>query len=92
MLVLIQFLSIFSKNKVICTHPFSISFLFWRVRENCCLSAKGVSIDAINAADYDSVPQLSTAGEITRYEEERIIGYFGGGYLYANTDRQEPFL
>ncbi len=56
------------------------------------VSAKGVSIDAINAADYDSVPQLSTAGEITRYEEERIIGYFGGGYLYANTDRQEPFL
>jgi photosynthetic reaction center H subunit len=56
------------------------------------VSAKGVSIDAINAADYDGVPQLETAGEITRYEEERIIGYFGGGYLYANTDRLEPWL
>lgn len=56
------------------------------------VSAAGISIDAINAADYDSVPQLSTPGEITRYEEERIIGYFGGGYLYANTDRQEPWL
>jgi photosynthetic reaction center H subunit len=56
------------------------------------VSARGVSIDAINAADYDGVPQLETAGEITRYEEERIIGYFGGGYLYANTNRQEPFL
>ena len=56
------------------------------------VSAKGVSIDAINAADYDGVPQLSTAGEITRYEEERVMGYFGGGYLYANANRQEPFL
>ena len=56
------------------------------------VSAKGVSIDAINAADYDGVPQLEAAGEITRYEEERVIGYFGGGYLYANTNRQEPFL
>ena len=56
------------------------------------VNAKGVSIDAINAADYDGVPQLETAGEITRYEEERIIGYFGGGYLYANANRQEPFL
>jgi len=56
------------------------------------VSAKGVSIDAINAADYDGVPQLETAGEITRYEEERIIGYFGGGYLYANANRQEPWL
>ena len=51
-----------------------------------------VSIDAINAADFEGVPALGTAGEITRYEEERIVGYFGGGYLYANTDRQEPWL
>jgi photosynthetic reaction center H subunit len=56
------------------------------------VSGKGVSIDAINAADYAGVPQLETAGQITRYEEERIIGYFGGGYLYANADRQEPWL
>ena len=56
------------------------------------VSSKGVSIDAINAADYDGVPQLETPGQITRYEEERVIGYFGGGYLYASTDRQEPWL
>jgi photosynthetic reaction center H subunit len=56
------------------------------------VTAAGVNIDAINAADYDGVPQLEAAGEITRYEEERVIGYFGGGYLYANADRQEPIL
>ena len=51
-----------------------------------------VSIDAINAADFEGVPALAASGEITRYEEERVIGYFGGGYLYANADRQEPWL
>ncbi|MBU6396040.1 MAG: photosynthetic reaction center subunit H [Sphingomonadales bacterium] len=56
------------------------------------VSTSGVNIDAINAADYDAVPQLASATEITRYEEERVIGYFGGGYLYANAGRQEPIL
>lgn len=56
------------------------------------VTAAGVTIDAINAADYDGVPQLAAAAEITRYEEERVIGYFGGGYLYANAGRQEPIL
>jgi photosynthetic reaction center H subunit len=51
-----------------------------------------VSIDAINAADYAAAPVPASATEITRYEEERVIGYFGGGYLYANADRQEPWL
>lgn len=51
-----------------------------------------VYLDAINAADYDGVPAIAAAAEITRYEEERIVAYFGGGYLYANRDRQEPCL
>ncbi len=52
----------------------------------------GISIDAINAADFAGVPKLASPAEITRYEEERVIAYFGGGYLYANSDRQEPWL
>ena len=28
----------------------------------------------------------------TRYEEERVVAYFGTGYLYANADRLEPLL
>ena len=51
-----------------------------------------VLLDAINADDYAGVPQLSVAGQITRDEEERIVAYFGGGYLYANQERQEPFI
>ncbi len=51
-----------------------------------------VVIDAINAADFAGVPQPVTPGQVTFYEEERIVAYFGGGYLYANRARQEPIL
>lgn len=51
-----------------------------------------VDIDAINAADFAAAPRPATDGQITRYEEERIVAYFGGGYLYANEGRQEPWL
>lgn len=51
-----------------------------------------VVVDAINAAQFADVPRLSTPGQITLYEEERIQAYFGGGYLYANAARQEPWM
>lgn len=54
--------------------------------------ARQVEIDAINAADFAAVPHLATPGQITFYEEERIVAYYGGGYLYANRARQEPIL
>lgn len=54
--------------------------------------AEGIVIDAINAAHFAGVPRVSAGGQITRDEEERIIAYYGGGYLYANLDRQEPWL
>lgn len=52
----------------------------------------GVTIDAINAADFAGAPRPSADGTITRYDEERVVGYFGAGYLYANEARQEPWL
>ncbi|MFN3619288.1 photosynthetic reaction center subunit H [Sphingorhabdus sp.] len=51
-----------------------------------------VVIDAINAADFAAAPVPGTAGQITLYEEERVMAYFGGGYLYANKARQEPLI
>ena len=51
-----------------------------------------VEIDAINAADFAAAPVPMTPGQITFYEEERIVAYFGGGYLYANRARQEPLI
>lgn len=51
-----------------------------------------VVIDALNAAQFAGVPRLEAPDQITLYEEERVQAYFGGGYLYANAARQEPFL
>ena len=51
-----------------------------------------VEIDAITAAQFDGVPSLETAGIITRYEEDRIQAYFGGGYMYATPERSEAWI
>ncbi|MCZ8370643.1 MAG: photosynthetic reaction center subunit H [Porphyrobacter sp.] len=51
-----------------------------------------VEIDAITAAQFDNVPALETAGTITRYEEDRIQAYFGGGYMYATPERSEAWI
>ena len=32
------------------------------------------------------------ADTVTLYEEDRIVGYFGGGYLYATPERAEPLI
>jgi photosynthetic reaction center H subunit len=53
---------------------------------------KFVEIDAITAAQFEDVPALETAGVITRYEEDRIQAYFGGGYLYATPERSEAWI
>lgn len=51
-----------------------------------------VEIDAITAAQFENVPALDTAGIITRYEEDRIQAYFGGGYMYATPERAEAWI
>ena len=51
-----------------------------------------VVCDAITGAQFADVPRLGSPDQITLYEEDRVLGYFGGGYLYATPDRQEPFL
>lgn len=53
---------------------------------------KFVEIDAITAAQFENVPALETAGTITRYEEDRIQAYFGGGYMYATPERSEAWI
>lgn len=54
--------------------------------------AEQVEINAITAAQFENVPALETAGTITRYEEDRIQAYFGGGYMYATPERSEAWI
>lgn len=51
-----------------------------------------IVIDALNGEQFSGVPRLARPDQITLYEEERVVAYFGGGYLYANQSRQEPLL
>lgn len=51
-----------------------------------------VMIDALDAAKFAAAPKPANPGQITRNEEERVVAYFGGGYLYNSARRQEPIL
>ncbi|AQR62914.1 photosynthetic reaction center subunit H [Brevundimonas sp. LM2] len=56
------------------------------------VGARAVKVNAITAAQFAEVPGTQSADQVTLLEEERIVGYYGGGHLYATRDRQEPWL
>ena len=51
-----------------------------------------VTVRAITAAQFALVPKLRQPNQVTLLEEDRIMGYFGGGTLYAMAGRAEPLL
>jgi len=54
--------------------------------------ARAVKVRAITAAQFADVPGTASLDQVTLLEEEKIVGYYGGGHLYATRDRQEPWL
>ena len=51
-----------------------------------------IDIEAIRADQFDSVPAIAKAGQITRLEEDKIQAYYGGGYIHALPERAEPWI
>jgi photosynthetic reaction center H subunit len=51
-----------------------------------------VEVSAILAKQFSDVPKLKSPDRVTLLEEDKVMGYYGGGYLYATPDRQEPIL
>lgn len=51
-----------------------------------------VEVDAITAAQFADVPKIASPDRVTLLEEERIVAYYGGGYLYAKPSRTEPLI
>lgn len=49
-------------------------------------------VRSILAEQFADVPRTQSPDQITYDEEERIVAYYGGGYLYATPDRQEPLV
>jgi photosynthetic reaction center H subunit len=49
-------------------------------------------VNALTAAQFASVPTTKNPDSVTLLEEDKIMGYFGGGMLYATPYRSEPLL
>ena len=47
---------------------------------------------AILSLQFADVPAHANPDRVTMLEEDKITGYFGGGYLYATPDRQDPLI
>ncbi len=51
-----------------------------------------VSVHALLGRHFADVPVTAHPDHVTKREEDRIVGYYGGGLLYATPARQEPLL
>ena len=51
-----------------------------------------VTVDAILGSQFADVPATASPNQVTKREEDRIVGYYGAGTLYATPARQEPLL
>jgi photosynthetic reaction center H subunit len=51
-----------------------------------------VDVDAILASHFAGVPSLRSPDKVTLLEEDRIVGYYGGGTLFAKPSRAEAWI
>lgn len=51
-----------------------------------------VRVSAILGSQFADVPVTASLDQVTKREEDRIVGYYGAGTLYATPARQEPLL
>ena len=51
-----------------------------------------VKVEALKAHHFANAPGTANPDLVTLLEEERIVGYFGSGTLYADAARQEPVI
>jgi photosynthetic reaction center H subunit len=49
-------------------------------------------VKAIFARHFADVPALKNPDQVTLLEEDKIMGYYGGGTLYASPQRADPLL
>ncbi len=51
-----------------------------------------VKVASIRGEHFSKVPGLANPDQITLQEEDKIVGFYGGGHLYATPERAEPIL
>lgn len=55
-------------------------------------SAREVRVGAVTSAQFQGAPYPRQPDQITLLEEDKVVAWFGAGYLYATPERQEPFI
>jgi photosynthetic reaction center H subunit len=65
-----------------------IPFGFVRVRRK----EREIRVQALFGHHFAEIPRPRTPGQITLLEEDKIYGYFAGGYRYADPSRLEPIF
>lgn len=53
---------------------------------------QGVFVDSITAEQFAGIPKTAHLDQVTLLEEDKVMGYVGGGRLYATKARQEPLI
>lgn len=56
------------------------------------MRASQVKVASITAAQFATVPRLSSPDQVTKREEDQITAYFSSGHLYATPSRLGPIL
>jgi len=51
-----------------------------------------VHVWALLAHQFAEIPGIKSPDSVTRLEEDKITGYFGGGTFYATPERKEPMI
>ncbi|MEM9383734.1 MAG: photosynthetic reaction center subunit H [Pseudomonadota bacterium] len=54
--------------------------------------AKQILVSSITSEQFADVPTSANPEIVTRLEEDKIVGYYGGGKLYAKPSRRDPLL
>lgn len=53
---------------------------------------QGIFVHSIRADQFKGIPETESPDQVTLREEDKIMGYVGGGKLYAFKEREEPVL
>lgn len=54
------------------------------------MSGSNIRVNALYSQQFANVPTIASPDQITMLEEDKIMGYFGGGLLFADDSRREP--
>lgn len=55
-------------------------------------TAGRIRVNALYSHQFAGVPALRNPDQVTLLEEDKIMGYFGAGLMYADEERGEPFI